>query len=295
MSVEVRQARYFTAVAEELHFGRAAERLTMSQPPLSQAILQLERQLGATLLNRSSRSVTLTETGRLFLDECRALIAASERAKDVAMRTQAGLKGTLRIGAVTSAFTEILPGAFERFSRTHPDVEVRASEIDTHHGQDALLRGELDLAVIRQSVTGQQFRATPLRRDHFVVALPPRHRYAALDAPVALEEFQHDPWVWLVRQISPDYHDEMTTACRKAGFSPEVRHLANSIHSQLAMVACGLGVTIVPESSARAQPVGVVWRELQEQINLVELSIVSCADRSEPLVDHFMRCILEPF
>src|SRR6476659_3397260 len=98
MTVEVRQARYFIAVAEELHFGRAADRLSMSQPPLSQAILQLERQLGTTLLNRSSRSVLLTETGRMFLEQCRLLITASERAEEVAEQSSAGMAGILRVG-----------------------------------------------------------------------------------------------------------------------------------------------------------------------------------------------------
>ncbi|WP_120521634.1 LysR family transcriptional regulator [Arthrobacter celericrescens] len=291
MSVEVRQARYFIAVAEELHFGRAAERLNMSQPPLSQAILQLERQLGATLLNRSSRSVTLTETGRLFLEECRLLASASERAQEIAAKAQAGLMGTLRIGAVTSAFSETLPAAFERFSRTHPQVELRAMEIDSHHGQEALRRRELDVAVIRQTVTGTQLRATPLRRDHFVVALPPDHSAAARSGAVELGDFRDEPWVWLVRQVSPDYHDEMTAACRQAGFSPEVRHLANSIHSQLAMVACGLGVTLAPESSVRPLKT-VAWREPAQRVDLVELSLVSRADRAEPLVDHFIDCAL---
>ena len=293
--VEVRQARYFIAVAEELHFGRAADRLKMSQPPLSQAILQLERQLGATLLNRSSRSVLLTEAGHVFLEQCRILVGASERAREVAELASSGRSGTLRLGAVTSAFSELLPDVLRRFRESRPQVDLQVSEIDSHHGRDALMRRELDVAVIRQSVTGRQLKSLPLRRDHFVVAMPKDHRLAgggkSSPEPVSLADFRDDPWVWLPRHISPDYHDELVAACRQAGFSPEAHHYANSIHSQLAMVECGLGVTPVPESSARQHPgSSIVWRELRGRVDLVELSVVSRAGGGEQLVEHFIEC-----
>src|SRR6478672_2941546 len=184
--VEVRQARYFIAVAEELNFSRAADRLKMSQPPLSQAILQLERQLGTTLLNRSSRSVLLTEAGHLFPEQCRLLVGASERAREVAALASGGMTGTLRVGAVTSAFNETLPRILQRFRASRPLVELQVQEIDSHHGRDALERRELDVAVIRQIVTGRRLRSVPLRRDHFVVAMPVDHRLADDDGPISL-------------------------------------------------------------------------------------------------------------
>lgn len=288
--VEVRQARYFIAVAEELNFSRAADRLNMSQPPLSQAILQLERQLGTALLNRSSRSVSLTEAGQLFLEQCRLLVGASERAREVAALANGGMTGTLRIGAVTSAFSETLPQILQRFRASRPLVELQVQEIDSHHGRDALERRELDVAVIRQTATGRRLRSVPLRRDHFVVAVPEDHRFAQGEGPVSLAEFRDEPWVWLPRHISPDYHDELVAACRQAGFSPEARHYANSINSQLAMVRCGLGVTLAPESSVRQQSKGLVWRELRRRVDLVELSVVVRSGDHEPLVQHFIAC-----
>lgn len=290
MSVEVRQARYFIAVAEELHFGRAADRLSMSQPPLSQAILQLERQLGTTLLNRSSRSVLLTAAGSIFLEQCRMLVGASERAQEAAQMASSGLVGTLRIGAVTSAFSEVLPDILNRFRASRPLVELRVQEIDSHHGRDALARRELDVAVIRHSETGRRLISVPLRRDHFVLALPKDHPLATGEGPVSLSDFRGDSWVWLPREISPDYHDELVAACRQAGFSPDAQHYANSINSQLAMVKCGLGVTLAPASSVRLQRDDLVWREIMERSDLVELSIVSRAETKEPLVEHFILC-----
>ena len=288
--LEVRQARFFIAVAEELHFGRAAERLHMSQPPLSQAILQLERHLGTDLLHRTSRRVQLTETGRLFLEECRALVRASERAEAVAALASSGMVGTLRIGAVTSAFNDPLPRILKEFRASRPDVELQVREIDTHEGTDALLRGELDVAVIRRAAGDRHLTSIPLRRDRFVLAMPQDHRRAAEDGPVELADFRDESWVWLNRSVSPDYHDELMSACRQAGFRPDPRHYANSIHSQLAMVSCGLGVTLVPATSVHLHVHSVAFRELAIRADLVELSLLCRSDAAEPLVEHFIQC-----
>jgi DNA-binding transcriptional LysR family regulator len=137
-------------------------------------------------------------------------------------------------------------------------------------------------------VTGRQLRSLPLRRDHFVIALPPDHPDAGARGPVRLARFRDSSWVWLPREISPDYHDELVTACRSAGFSPEPSHYANSIHSQLAMVEAGLGVTLAPESSVRRQGRGIAWHELAERVDLVELSIVTRRESPEPLVESFL-------
>ena len=286
--VEVRQARFFVAVAEELHFGRAAERLSMSQPPLSQAILQLERQLGTQLLYRSSRKVLLTETGRLFLEECRILIRASEKAREVAEQAELGLVGSLRIGAVASAFTEALPPILQRLRQARPLIELHVQEIDTHNGRDALLHRTLDIAVIRQSRPGPGLKSLPIRQDHFVIAVPKDHPWAAHDGPAALKDFRDESWVWLARHVSPDDHDELVAACRASGFSPEPRHYANSIDSQLTMVECGLGVTLVPESFVRRRHRALNWSDLRNRVDFVELSVVYRADGRDPLVEQFL-------
>jgi len=290
--LEVRQAKYFIAVAEELHFGRAAQRLNMSQPPLSQAILQLENQLGASLLRRTSRKVQLTDAGRLFLDECRILIRASERAQAVASMASSGVVGTLRIGAVTSVYNHLLPKIFEKFRALWPDVELRTQEIDTHHGREALLRNEIDLALIRQSAGDQQIVSLPLSQDRLVLALPELHPDAASREPARLADFRDHSWVWLNRHISPDYHDELISACHQAGFRPEPMHYANSIYSQLAMVSCGLGITLVPASSMLLHNISVSFRELSVRSDLVELSLLRRSGDPEPLVEQFVQCAM---
>ncbi|MFC8662393.1 LysR substrate-binding domain-containing protein [Streptomyces sp. NPDC057199] len=296
--IEVRQARYFLAVAETLHFGRAAEQLAMSQPPLSQAILQLERQLGVKLFDRSARQVTLTETGRAFAAECRRLVAAARHAQEVATQAESGLVGTLRIGVVTSALSEPLLGTLAAFRQARPGVDVQLTEVDTPSGQQALLRHEIDIAVVRPGTPVRGLRIRAWRHDEFVIALPPGHPLAAdvqapaeSAAPVDLARFADEPWVWLRRDASPDYHDQLMATCRRAGFSPDVRHLADSILTQLAMTACGLGVTLVPNVTVRQSRPPAAYRSLTDPTEIVELSLVSRDGTQEPLVEQFLRTV----
>jgi len=296
--IEVRQARYFLAVAETLHFGRAAEQLRMSQPPLSQAIIQLERQLGARLLDRGERRVRLTETGRAFAEECRKLVAASRHAHEVAAQAEAGLVGTLRIGVVASALSEPLLGAIAAFREARPRVELQVREVDTPSGQELVDRHELDIAVVRPSAPVRGLRADPWRHDQFVIALPAGHPLAVKDGgsgdPVDLSRFAEEPWVWLRRDASPDYHDQLMATCRRAGFTPVVHHLANSIMTQLAMVACGFGVTLVPNTTVRSAGPATAHRPLTDPADIVELSLVTRAGAREPLVEEFLRIAARP-
>ncbi len=289
--IEVREARYFLAVAQTLHFGRAAELLGMSQPPLSQAILQLERRLRVQLLDRTTRKVTLTETGRAFEAECRTIIAAAQHAQEVATQAAAGLAGTLRIGVVTSALGEPLLSTIRTFQQHRRQVETRVIEVDTPAGQEGLLHRNIDIAIVRLSAPVRHLRTQPLRRDCFVIALPPDHPVAAeTTGPVNLTRFAQEPWVWLHRAASPDYHDQLMATCRAAGFTPDVRHVANSITTQLAMVACGLGVTLVPNVAVRSVlPAAITYRPLTNRDDLVELSLVTRDSPHEPLVREFLQ------
>jgi DNA-binding transcriptional LysR family regulator len=288
--VEVRQARYFLAVADTLHFGRAAQQLAMSQPPLSQAILKLERQLGVRLLDRSGRRVTLTEAGLSFATHCRTLVAAAADAEQVVARTAAGMVGTLRIGLVTSALSGQFHRTLSNFRQDHPLVDLRISEVDTPAGLDAVLRRELDLAIVRPAVPVRGLQIRPWRHDEFVLALPAEHPLgtsasSSIDLALAAEE----QWVWLRRDASPGYHDQLAAICHEAGFSPDVRHVANSIFTQLAMVASGLGVTLVPSVCVEQFHPRIEHRRLLRRTEIVELSIVARAGPLAPLVEAFWR------
>jgi DNA-binding transcriptional LysR family regulator len=279
--LELRQARYFVAVAEELHFGRAAERLRMSQPPLSQAIKQLERQLGCELLHRNQRSVALSAAGTVFLRECRALIRRAEDAAIAVRHAATGQGGRLSIGAVASAFSWPLPLVLERFQKDTPDIEIRIQEIDTHEAAEGLLDRTLDWAIVRQTAPVRGTTATSLFTDRFVAALPSGHPAADTTDPLDLADLSGDGWVWLHRGISPDYHDAMAATCRSAGFSPIPAHWARSVTSQIAMVECGLGVTIVPAAAAGAHP-AVRFRPFTHPTSAIELTAMTRTDPHPP-------------
>ncbi|GAA2786399.1 LysR family transcriptional regulator [Saccharopolyspora taberi] len=276
--IETRQARYFVAVAEELHFGRAAERLRMSQPPLSQAIKQLERELGCELLHRTQRSVALSPAGRVFLQQCRSLLRQAEEAESAVRHAATGRGGRLSLGAVPSAFSWPLPLLLKRFHDAVPDVEVRIQEIDTHEAATGLLDRTLDWAIVRQTAPVRGTAATSLFVDRFVAALPAGHPAGGTTEPLDLADLSGEVWVWLHRHISPDYHDAMAAMCRKAGFSPIPAHWARSVTSQIAMIECGLGVTVVPAAAAAARP-AVRFRSLGRGAGTIELTAMT---RSEP-------------
>lgn len=288
--VEVREARYFIAVAEELNFGRAAERLQMSQPPLSAAIKALEKRLGVLLLYRTTREVRLTPPGTVFLDQCRMVVAAAHSADSAARQAADGQAGELRIGAVTTAFTDPLPQTLHAFTRSHPNVDIRVREVDTHVAVELLQRRELDIALIRQLAAPRDCNRIVLKQESFVLVVP-----AGWDLPPALEcelVLSADlPWIWLPRSISPDYHDQVAACCRTAGFTPHAQHLASSITSQLAMVACGLGVALVPESATQRCERGGLTRTIHLPASTtIDLAAVCRRGRS-PLITAFLASI----
>jgi DNA-binding transcriptional LysR family regulator len=171
-----------------------------------------------------------------------------------------------------------------------PRVDLRITEVDTPSGQQALLQHEIDLAVVRPSTPVRGLRIQPWRHDEFVIALPPAHPLVTDSArPVNLARFADEPWVWLRREASPDYHDQLMATCRRAGFRPGIRHVANSIFTQLAMATAGLGVTLVPNVSVRQIHPPVPYRPLTDRADIIELSLVSRDGTHEPLTEHFLR------
>jgi DNA-binding transcriptional LysR family regulator len=287
---DVRLARYFIAVAEELHFGRAAQRLHMSQPPLSQAINQLEQEVGATLLHRTTRSVSLTHAGVVCLDHCRRLVSVSEQAVNATRSASHGDLGLLRLGAVASAFVRVLPAVISQFRAAHPLVDIQAWEIDSHQAGPLVVDGGLDIAVVRQLNAPRGCVSFPLLRDQFSAAVPLDSDLAQTfaDGPMSLVDLSERPWVWISRDLAPDYHDQIVAACRRAGFSPMAKHHARSIASQLAMIGCGLGVGLVPSSLAREDTAGVRFVPLRRWADLEDLSLIYRGDAA-PVVEGFVR------
>jgi len=254
--VELRHLRYFVAVAEELHFGRAAQRLHLAQPPLSQAIKQLEAEVGATLLERSSRHVALTDAGRVLLDHARTTLSHAEGTITAVHRAANGLEGELHLGFVTSAASEVLPRLLPRQRAQAPSVALHLTERTTRDQLDALARGHLDVGLGRDLERRSDLAVTPLRREPLVAALPAEHRLAGRRA-LRLAELADDPFVLLPTLAAPRGRGLVTALCARAGFEPQVTQEALQYTTILALVAGGVGVSLVPRAVARWQSEGL--------------------------------------
>ncbi|QQS13078.1 MAG: LysR family transcriptional regulator [Rhodospirillales bacterium] len=269
MDMELRHLRYFVAVAEEGHVTRAAERLGIRQPPLSQQIAALERELGARLFTRLPRGVALTDSGRAFLDDARAALAQVERAATRARRAARGEIGSVAVGFTSSApFHPLVPGTLRRFRENHAGVALALEEASTGD-LVAAVRGErLDVAFIRSAVADAEgLRLHALADEEMVVAAPSAHPLARAAGrraapPVALRALAAEPFILYRRPAGPGLHDAIIAACSKAGFVPQVAQEAPRIVSTLNLVAAGLGVTLVPESLARLRLDGVAYLRL---------------------------------
>lgn len=259
--VELRHLRYFLAVAEVRHFGRAAERLHMAQPPLSQQIRQLEDELGVRLLDRNTRRVDLTPAGAAYLERVRTILAEVDDAGEEAQRVASGLTGRLAIGCVGSATYSLLPALARRLREELPDLDVTfRGEMLVPDQAAALLSRELDLALLRPPVDEPALRLTRLRSDRIIVALPDAHRLAGRKRLRIADLRGEDLIVHAARRSV--MHGAVMTLCREAGFEPRIRHEVAETSTLVTFVAAGLGIAVVPEPVAELRLGGVTYLPL---------------------------------
>ncbi len=258
--MELRQLRYFIAVAEELHFRRAAERLHMSQPPLSQQIRALEDELGFTLLTRTRRRVELTPAGEAFLRDARALLSELDGAVATARRIDAGQTGRLRVGFVGSALLSIVPGTVERFRASRPGVAIELRERSTVDQLRAVAAGVVDVGLVRPPIEDDgPLRAQTVLRERTVAALPAAHPLASLSR-VPLRRLAAEPQVMFPRDQAPGFHDLLIAALAGTGAGPRVIQYAPEMLTIIGLVAAGTGVSLVPASVSRLALDGVTYR-----------------------------------
>ncbi|WP_454736132.1 LysR substrate-binding domain-containing protein [Cupriavidus necator] len=281
----IRQLWMFLAVAEEQHFGRAAQRLNMSQPPLTEQIKVLEQALKLQLFERSRRGTQLSPAGAAILPAVRQFAGQVERLERVVREVASGQSGVLHIGAVTSAMLETVPPLLDALKQAHPHLTVFVKEIDSVEAIPALEAGELDLAFVRlDGEVGNGIATMPLAEDRLAVALPKDHALAALPR-VSLRSLATESLVMSSRERSPVYFDLLTSVCRAHGFIPRVLHEVRTITSQIAYVGCGQGVALVPSSMRKLAPESVVVRPLKERIMVVAAALAWNANRYHPMVD----------
>ncbi|MBI1776527.1 MAG: LysR family transcriptional regulator [Proteobacteria bacterium] len=267
--MELRHLRYFLAVAEHGHITRAAEALGMQQPPLSQQIQALERELEVQLFRRLPRGVELTEAGRTLLADARGIMAQVEHARAATRRTHRGEQGRIAVGFTSSApFVPFVPRVIRLFRETHALVSLALEETGTGELVEALLAERIDAAFIRSPIADPSGLVVhPLLSEEMVVALPSAHRLASGplggDAAIALAALAAETFILYRRPVGPGLYDTIIAACHAAGFNPQIGQEAPRIVSTLNLVAVGLGVSVVPISLRGLQMDGVVYRRLK--------------------------------
>lgn len=266
MTLDVRQLRYFVAVAEEGHVTRAAEKLGIGQPPLSQQIKALELQLGHKLFRRRPRGVELTACGRVLFLEARDILGRLEQAERAVRRAGRGEAGELRLGmAPTAPLHPFVPAVIRGFRDTHPDVTVGLDECLSGQALQGLRDARLDAAFVRAGLADRQGLAVHRILDEpMVMALPGSHALAAGDCTegISLNRFADDNFIAFARQEGPGMFEATLAACLAAGFTPRIGQDAPRITSTLSLVAVGLGVAMVPRSAGRMHLDGIVFREI---------------------------------
>jgi DNA-binding transcriptional LysR family regulator len=262
---ELWHLRYFVAVAEKLHFGRAAAALHISQPPLSRAIRALEQRLGVALFTRSRRRVELTAEGARMLGEARRTLEQLERAVQEVRGMARGEEGRLRVGFVSLADYGVLPGLLKAFKSARPGITLALREMLSPEQAGALAAGELDFGLLLPPVAGvEDLEHIVVQRERFVAALPSRHRLAAARGRLAASALAGEPFVMVPREIAPGLYDIVTGLAARAGISLNVAQEAIQMQTVVSLVSSGLGVAIVPGSIANLGRRGVVYRELAD-------------------------------
>src|SRR6266542_2480171 len=286
--MELRHLRYFIAVAEELHFTRAAKRLNIAQPPLSQQIRQLERELGVALFERSRHGVQLTDAGTVFFEHARRVIAAEEEARWAAQRAALGDVGRLVVGFGGSAAIDFLSDVVAIHRSRYPRVQIELHELGSHTQIERLLARQIHVGLLRERAPDDRIQEEVLRREPLIAVLPEHHRLASR-ARIALRELAEEPFVLAPRAQSSSYTDVVLAACEQAGFQPNVVQEGSETLAVLGLVEIGIGVSLLAAGVQNVSARGVAYRPLRRPVPSVELAMAWRKDDASRLVSAFLE------
>jgi DNA-binding transcriptional LysR family regulator len=287
--MELRHLRYFVAVAEELHFRRAAERLGIKQPPLSLQIRQLEREIGAPLLRRETRGVTLTETGALLLDEARRILDQVERTRAGVQSRARGETGHIRVGFAGATYVHrLVPGIIRSYRERYPGVALSPEQSNTARLLDALQSGEIDVAFVRPPIIGGEGLTLDLLIDEPMMIVLPEWHPRAGDRSMPLAALAPETLILFPRAIGPGLHDAIIASCQRAGFSPKLGQEASQTVSIIHMVAAGFGASIVPQSLGQIRVEGAVYLGIEGEAPRALVSLAYRRDVRSTIVRNFV-------
>ena len=293
--MELRQIRSFLSVAETLHFGRTAELIHLSQPALSLQIRALEAEVGVRLLERNRRKTTLTPAGRAFRDAAIAGVAQLDRAIRNARLAADGKLGLLRIGFISTAGSELLPDTIRAFRELNPEVEFSLRNILTAEQIQMLEAGALDIGFLRLPIGGHtQLEVATIHREPFLLVVPASHPLGARKK-VRLSEVAGQDFVMYDRKHAPGFHDQVFGMLRNAGIVPNVCQTAGEMPTLIALVAAGIGISILPTSAVKHNIAAVVGCEIADPIPMSEIGLASAKDNDSAVVKNFRSLALETF
>lgn len=285
--MELRHLKYFIAVAEELGFRRAAERLHMEQPSLSRQIRQLEEDLGVELLQRSKQGVSLTAAGTAFLDEARLTLVQAERSAQVAKQFNGGQLQKLVIGFSICVFDRLLSQMIQTFRELSPEVAIELKEMHTMPQIQALLAGEIDVGFVYLPVHQPDILTQIVLRESLLVVLPPAHPLASLPAiPLAL--LADERFIICPRSVKPDFYDLIMALCQQAGFQPKIVQEATPPEVAVRFVEANAGISLAVAGSERRHNAGVVYRAIADSATYLDIAVAWHRERSAEIVNQFL-------
>lgn len=306
MNLELRQLRYFIAVAEEKHFGRAALRLHMTQPPLSQAIQGLEQALGTALFARTKRSVALTPAGEALLPEAQRILQQAAALPELALRAAGGSAGVLSLSFISTADYSILPPLLLRFRERFPQVRIELREATTDIQFDELMLDKIDAGLLLPPLPDKikpQLDYLPLLSEPLLAAIPGGWRpdaqplkkaNAKAGDAISLKALAELPLIIFPRRISPAFHDTIIACFRDAGVTPHIGQEAIQMQTIIGLVSAGMGMALVPQSVSNLKRPGVEYRSLRDAAPLIETGLAWRRDNASPVLAALLAMLRDP-
>lgn len=294
MNIELRQLRHFVTVAEEMHFGRAAQRLHMTQPPLSQSIQALEALLGVQLFRRTSRSVALTPAGIALLPEAQRILQQTAALPDLMRRAASGASGRLSLAFVSTADYSVLPHFLREFREGYPQVEIDLREATTDVQLDELTQGRIDVGLLIPPLPDKarlQLDYLPVLSEPLILAVPKGLNAVRGKQTVALQAVAELPLIIFPRRIAPAFHDAILACYRDAGLTPHIGQEAIQMQTIIGLVSAGMGIALVPQSVSNLKRPGVDYKALADKTPLVETGMAWRRDNTSPVLNAFLELL----
>ncbi|MEK4884861.1 LysR substrate-binding domain-containing protein [Bacillus sp. FSL W8-1127] len=261
--LELRHLKYFVTVAEELHFGKAAARLNMAQPPLSSQIRQLEEEIGVPLFHRTKRKVELTKEGQVFLEKVYLILKNLEDAIETVRMVNRGEIGEIAIGFISSASYDILPAIIQHYRKKYPNIHIDLLQLTTEEQVKALHEGRIDVGILCHPIENDNVLFEVIRQEPMVIALPKDHPLARETSSINLNDLSNDPFIVTGRKANQRHYDTLIKLCYQAGFSPKVVQETKELSTVLSLVSSGMGVALVPASIQSIFKNKVIYRNIR--------------------------------